>query len=907
MTVPSQTSRDAQAGNGVTLPFTVPFRILEATHLRVLLTVAGVTTEQTLTTHYSVSGVGDASTTVTFVTAPPSGSTVTFLRNVPFTQETDYVPNDPFPAESHERALDKLTMLAQQLNEIGGENGRTIKIPAQVSGILTTLPVPVAGKLWGWDAAGTAPRYYSVSELATTLAFSNFKADPFTATAGQTDFILTADPGALANLDVSIDGVTQVPVTDYTYDGTTLTFTSAMVGGEKVLARYGTALPTGITDSDAILFMQSGTGAVERTMQDKAREIVSALDFGADPTNATVSTTAFNNAIAAAAGGVLLIPNGEYTTDRIIPEANTTIVIEPGTVIHGISGGSRVFQIQNENVHVWGYGAQTVMDGSQSSHNVYILYPAENCSVRGLHAVGSGGTGDDCFYIGGNPALGQRATNIQLIDCIGEGLGANTRNGLSVAACDGYLVEGCEFFNCTGSPGAGIDLEANVYMADGTSALRRGILRRNKVHDNDTGIVGVFFDDCIVEDNEVYDNVSDGIGTAAGGEQFTAGVYRAGDVLGVSAFDLGTGFITVLSSGKLTDDYGIRPGTIVAKRSRNGGTWPAELALTLFVVTEVSTDQLSFKLGTADDYGEITSFAGGGTGTTSTDPEVADRYFHVYREGNNSNLTLRRNKLWGNGSSNGQIKLAQGVNLIVEDNDLLSDNAGIGITYSQGVSVFRNGVRFDGTDATGYRGINVGVCSGVKTGDNRVHGFGAEGLQVDGSRASCVNDSIQNCGYVGTRSARFQNGHSMLISPIIWNDEQHVPVSQGLVVDSTVTNSIIENARCKGAGTTNATSIVVSSNTNKVVNSIVYDGTHWGEGSTTYDPGSLADGAGVTTNVTCTGAVAGDFAVAAFSQSLSGITMTCYATGNNVAVRFQNETGGVLDLASGTLKVKVIR
>lgn len=80
------------------------------------------------------------------------------------------------------------------------------------------------------------------------------------------------------------------------------------------------------------------------------------------------------------------------------------------------------------------------------------------------------------------------------------------------------------------------------------------------------------------------------------------------------------------------------------------------------------------------------------------------------------------------------------------------------------------------------------------------------------------------------------------------------------------------------------------------------------QGETTYDPASLADGAGATTTVTVPGAVKGDFAIASFSNDLSGISVTAYVSADNtVSVRFQNESGGVVDLASGTLRALVIR
>jgi len=76
-------------------------------------------------------------------------------------------------------------------------------------------------------------------------------------------------------------------------------------------------------------------------------------------------------------------------------------------------------------------------------------------------------------------------------------------------------------------------------------------------------------------------------------------------------------------------------------------------------------------------------------------------------------------------------------------------------------------------------------------------------------------------------------------------------------------------------------------------------------GSVTYDPPSLADGAGVTTTVTCAGAAMGDYARASFSNDIQGISVTAWVSAaNTVSVRLQNESGGVIDLASGTLRVR---
>ncbi|WP_246013195.1 hypothetical protein [Pigmentiphaga humi] len=71
--------------------------------------------------------------------APPSGDTLILERIVPPTQETTYQENDPFPAKSHERALDKLTMIDQQVEEVLGLRPgacvRALRIPASDPGI----------------------------------------------------------------------------------------------------------------------------------------------------------------------------------------------------------------------------------------------------------------------------------------------------------------------------------------------------------------------------------------------------------------------------------------------------------------------------------------------------------------------------------------------------------------------------------------------------------------------------------------------------------------------------------------------------------------------------------------------------------------------------------------------------
>lgn len=108
------------------------------------------------------------------------------------------------------------------------------------------------------------------------------------------------------------------------------------------------------------------------------------------------------------------------------------------------------------------------------------------------------------------------------------------------------------------------------------------------------------------------------------------------------------------------------------------------------------------------------------------------------------------------------------------------------------------------------------------------------------------------------------------------------------------------NCHVKGNSIANAASITDSSgNTTNRHDYVIL-------GSKTYDPPSLVDGAGTSTTVTATGAALGQFAAASFSLDLQGVIITAYVSAaDTVTVRFQNESGGTVDLGSGTLTVRV--
>jgi hypothetical protein len=155
MTVSSLSVKNSYNGDNSTTSFAFTFPIHSSAELQVILRAAnGTETVQTLTTHYSIVDNGASGGQVNFVTAPGTGITVVLLRNTNLTQETDYISNDPFPAETHEAALDKLTLQQQELQE---EVDRSIKLSRTNTMNSTEFIVASAeraGKILGFDSNG---------------------------------------------------------------------------------------------------------------------------------------------------------------------------------------------------------------------------------------------------------------------------------------------------------------------------------------------------------------------------------------------------------------------------------------------------------------------------------------------------------------------------------------------------------------------------------------------------------------------------------------------------------------------------------------------------------------------------------------------------------------------------------
>ncbi len=156
MTVSSSTNKVSYAGNSSTTVFAYTFKIFDEDDLTVIIRAAnGTETTKTITTHYTVSGVGNAGGgNVTMLTAPATGETLVIIREQDLIQELDIVPNDPFPADSVEAALDKLTFMVQQQQETLNRALKASKTTTISTTEFTQSAASRANKLLSFDSNG---------------------------------------------------------------------------------------------------------------------------------------------------------------------------------------------------------------------------------------------------------------------------------------------------------------------------------------------------------------------------------------------------------------------------------------------------------------------------------------------------------------------------------------------------------------------------------------------------------------------------------------------------------------------------------------------------------------------------------------------------------------------------------
>ena len=201
MTIASTLSSARYAGNGETREFPLPFRFLASADVAVVLRAADGS-ERVLAegAQYEITGAGlPQGGTCRLATPPAAGEVLSLTRAPRLVQETDYQENDAFPAETHEAALDQLTMICQALDEKIAR-APLVKVSAAARGLSLGDPAPGRALVWGADGLALEPGP-EAGEIALAQGYAAWAAQSVTRAETARDASQAARQGAEAARD----------------------------------------------------------------------------------------------------------------------------------------------------------------------------------------------------------------------------------------------------------------------------------------------------------------------------------------------------------------------------------------------------------------------------------------------------------------------------------------------------------------------------------------------------------------------------------------------------------------------------------------------------------------------------------------------------------------------------------
>lgn len=346
MTVSSTTNKSGPyLGNGSTVEFDYEFRILDPSHLTVIMTEGGIDTP-VAPSDFTVSGVGaSGGGALTFLVAPATGQSITIIRNAPFTQPTDLENQGAYYAETVEGALDLGVMRDQQLAE-GLSRAVQIPIgadPSALGGLIEDI-IRLGDSADEIDiVAGIAANVTTVAGIfanVTTVAGIAANVSTVAGVAANVTTVATniaAVNTAATNIGDIIAAPGHAAAAIAAEDGSEAARDAAVVAKNAAEAAASTVnLPVPVANT----FLQRNAGNTAYVAK-TAAETRDALDLdfhGNVKWSGAVGDGAANDAAvfqaAATAGGVWEVPSGNYKLDSTIT-AGQPVYWEGGKVLNG--------------------------------------------------------------------------------------------------------------------------------------------------------------------------------------------------------------------------------------------------------------------------------------------------------------------------------------------------------------------------------------------------------------------------------------------------------------------------------------------------------------------------------------------------------------------------------------------
>ena len=449
MTVTTTPNKVSFSANGSTTVFAYNFKIFADADLTVIIRASdGTETTKTLTTHYTVSGAGSSSggnVTFTSGNTPANGETVVIKRELDVTQSTDYVANDPFPAASHEDALDRLTMIAQQQTE---EIGRSIVFP-DTDTAATTIPNSVtrANKFLGFGSSGEVAVLSSTGTAPGAIDTGNLVDSAVTSPKLASNSITSAK--------IADDAVTQAKIAD------------DAVGADQLASNA--VVDASVASGAAIAFSKMADLTASRALVSDANGDVSASAVTSTELGYLDGvTSAIQTQIDGIAGYPQVITLLTSGTSYTIPSDAQAILIKASG--GGGSGGSSQFS-GNHTTNGQQGGQTTVSNGTLGLSMVVMGGASGRGSTGGTASVITGDSGLHGVLRGGGAAGGAPGMNNFDISCSFGGnanlgfvyLTGTNLGGEVLTYSLGAGAAGATAGSTTSAPGQGGYLEITVW------------------------------------------------------------------------------------------------------------------------------------------------------------------------------------------------------------------------------------------------------------------------------------------------------------------------------------------------------------------------------------------------------------------------------------------------------------
>lgn len=211
MTVSDTITRERYTASGASnvFPYAHPFLTPDQLLVTKLPLATGVEVTLAYPADFTISGTPDASgnypsgANILTVAMPAAGDIINIDRDTDLTQTAAYGTAGEFPAKTHEKVLDKLVLIAQELKRLFS---RAVTLPVTSALTSLSIPTPSAGKAICWNATADGLQNSSTDIATLTADIASIEASEAAAAASAAAAAASASSVTYATVTETLAG-----------------------------------------------------------------------------------------------------------------------------------------------------------------------------------------------------------------------------------------------------------------------------------------------------------------------------------------------------------------------------------------------------------------------------------------------------------------------------------------------------------------------------------------------------------------------------------------------------------------------------------------------------------------------------------------------------------------------------